>query len=206
MARHNVAYARQAINRPLRRRGPYGSFVTAVVFRRRMARSCFARGLASACVPLVAAAIALMLPVPATAAPTVRTMFTDASQKERAVRTALADPAVSSAVLKSVRHVIASYELVVRRYPTSSYSDDALWQAGRLALDVFAKFGDVQDRESGLRMLRWLAAEYPSSKLAKQVPDVLSAVNGAAPAAAAPTVQPTGTRGSNQDAARKRQS
>ena len=119
--------------------------------------------------------MALLVPVSAIAAPTVRTMFENASQKERAVRLALTDPAVSSAVLKSARQAIVSYESVVRRYPTSSYSDDALWQAGRLALDVFAKFGEGQDRESGLRMLRWLTSQYPSSRLARQVPDLLSA-------------------------------
>ena len=107
-------------------------------------------------------------------------MFVDASHKEQAVRAALANPAVSVAVLKSVRRAVASYESVVRRYPTSSYSDDALWQAARLALDVFGKFGDVQDRQTGLRLLRWLTAEYPTSKLAKQVPGLLAATEGAA--------------------------
>ncbi len=124
---------------------------------------------------LVACAFALMVPVSAAALP-VRAMFVEARQKEQAVRAALADPAVSATVLKSVRRTVASYESVVRRYPTSSYSDDALWQAGRLALDVFGRFGDVKDRETGLRLLHWLAAEYPTSKLAKQVPGVLTAI------------------------------
>ena len=36
-----------------------------------------------------------------------------------------------------------------RRYPASSYSDDALWQAGRLALDAFGKFGERVTRTPG---------------------------------------------------------
>jgi len=64
--------------------------------------------------------MALMLPVPGFATPTVRAMFTDAILRERAARAALADPAVSSTVLKSVRQVVAAYESVVRRYPTSA--------------------------------------------------------------------------------------
>ena len=92
-----------------------------------------------------------------------------ATEKEQAVRAALSDPAPSRAVLKSVRSTVALYESLVRRYPTSSYSDNALWQAGRLALEAFDKFGDPRDRDTGLRLLRWLSAEYPTSKLAKQV-------------------------------------
>ncbi|MEP7306413.1 MAG: N-acetylmuramoyl-L-alanine amidase [Acidobacteriota bacterium] len=148
---------------------------------------------------LVVFALALMVPVSAIAAPTVRTMFVDAILRERAVRVALADPAVSTAVLKSVRQVLASYESFVRRYPTSAYSDDALWQAGRLALDVFAKFGEGKDRDSGVRMLRWLAAEYPSSKFVKQVPDLLSATSGAGRGVTS-AVQPAPARGSSLDA------
>ena len=58
--------------------------------------------------------------------------------KEQAVRKALADPHMSDVVLKAVREVVAGYEAVVRHYPASSYSDDALWNAGRLELDAFA--------------------------------------------------------------------
>ena len=84
-------------------------------------------------------------------------MFADASQKEQAVRATLSDPAAAAVVLKSVHQTIASYDALVRRYPTSAYSDDALWMAGRLALDAFARFGRVQDRENGVRLLHWLS-------------------------------------------------
>src|SRR5262249_24887652 len=63
-----------------------------------------------------------------------------------------------------------SYEAVVRRYPASGYSDNALWNAGRLALDAFARFNQPEDQDTGERLLRKLVSMYPTSKLAKQVP------------------------------------
>ena len=107
------------------------------------------------------------------------------------MRRALADPAVSASVLKAVRSVVASYESIVRNHPASGYSDDALWRAGRLSLDAFGRFGKQRERDAGLRLLRLLAAEYPTSKLARQVPEVL--------AAAAP-----GQRGAERRKARRR--
>jgi N-acetylmuramoyl-L-alanine amidase len=119
---------------------------------------------------------ALLAAAPAfAAAPPARALFADATQKEQAVRAALSDPAASSPVLKSVHQAIGEYETLVRHYPTSGYSDDALWRAGHLALDAFNRFGNAQDHETGVRLLRWLAAEYPTSKLAKRVPGVLAA-------------------------------
>src|ERR1700687_66367 len=92
--------------------------------------------LATACAAL------LSLPVLARAAPPVRTMYVGAMARKQAVRTALADESASDSVLKTVRAVVASYESLVRHYPTSSYCDNALWQAGRLALDLFARFAE----------------------------------------------------------------
>jgi hypothetical protein len=169
MARDLRARLRQLIRGSLDRRGPY-----IPVIRRNEWPA------ASRYRPLVALAIASTVSVSAGAAPSVRALFVDATQQEQAVRMALADPAASAAVLKSVRHTVTSYEAVVRRYPTSSYSDDALWQAARLALDAFGRFGDVQDRETATRLLRWLAAEYPTSRRAKQVPGLLNATTKAA--------------------------
>jgi N-acetylmuramoyl-L-alanine amidase len=117
---------------------------------------------------------ALLAATPALGAPTARAMFDDATQQEQAVRRSLSNAAASPAVLKSVRHAIASYEAVVRRYPTSGYSDDALWSAGKLALDAYNRFGNAQDRETAVRLLRWLSAEYPTSKLAKRAPGLLA--------------------------------
>ena len=116
------------------------------------------------------------------AAPTVRAMYVDAMAREQAVRAALSDERGPASVLKAVRTVVADYEMVVRHYPASGYSDNALWQAGRLSLDAFNKFGETQDRETGIRLLRALEAQYPTSKLAKQVTDLLERPVGARPA------------------------
>jgi N-acetylmuramoyl-L-alanine amidase len=135
---------------------------------------------------LVAIAIVTLVALPVTAAPPVRSMYADAMAQEEAVRRALADPSVSEAVLKAVHTVVASYEAIVRQHPTSSYSDNALWQAGRLSLEAFERFGKPRDNSTGIRLLRLLAAEYPTSKLARQVPDVLAG------GPEGPPLQPTG--------------
>ena len=125
--------------------------------------------------PFVLALAALLTAADLSAA-TVRSMYADALAREQAVRPVLAVSAddQADATLKTVRTVVAAYDAIVRRYPASGYSDNALWQAGRLSLDAFARFGQPQDRTAGIRALRALAAQYPTSKLAKQVPDILS--------------------------------
>src|ERR1700712_5282898 len=60
------------------------------------------------------------------AAPPVKNMYNGAVAREQAVRTALTAPDASPSVLNQVRAVIAAYEAVVRRYPASGYSDNAL--------------------------------------------------------------------------------
>jgi len=110
------------------------------------------------------------------AAPPARTMYTDTLAHEQTVRAALMASDATPAVLADVRAVIATYASLVRRYPASGYSDNALWQAGRLALDAFLRFGETADRDIGVKLLRRLAAGYPSSTLAAEVPAQLAAV------------------------------
>jgi N-acetylmuramoyl-L-alanine amidase len=125
------------------------------------------------------------------AAPVARVAFTQAIEQEQAARAALSEPAGSAEVLKSVRKAVAAYEAIVRHHPASSYSDDALWRGGTLALDAFTKFGDAHDRTTGLRLLRLLASDYPTSKLAKRVPLFLAREDGAKlPAPLAPRIPP----------------
>jgi len=118
----------------------------------------------------------LCLEGPVSAAPPARTMYTDTLAHEQTVRAALMASDATPAVLADVRAVIATYESLVRRYPASGYSDNALWEAGRLALDAFVRFGETVDRETGVKLLRRLAAGYPSSTLAAEVPAQLAAV------------------------------
>ena len=117
----------------------------------------------------------------AQAATPPRTMYNNALSRERVIRPALADPDAPPAILAELRSIVAAYELIVNKYSTSGYSDNALWQAGNLSLDAFTRFGRARDRENGLRLLRKLAAVYVNSSLAPKVPAALARA-GAAPA------------------------
>jgi N-acetylmuramoyl-L-alanine amidase len=108
------------------------------------------------------------------AAPPARTMYNDALAREKSVRTALSNPDAPASVLADVRGVVAAYEAVVKRHSTSGYSDNALWQAGTLALDAFAKFRQQPDRDTGVRLLHKLASVYVHSSLAAKVPGALA--------------------------------
>jgi N-acetylmuramoyl-L-alanine amidase len=117
---------------------------------------------------LIIGAVALVAGQASAAAP-ARTLYADALVREQAVRTDLVGDQANAATLKDARAVVAAYEAIVRLYPASGYSDNALWQAGRLALDLFARFGQPQDKNSGVRLLHALETQYPTSKLAKGV-------------------------------------
>jgi N-acetylmuramoyl-L-alanine amidase len=124
---------------------------------------------------LVLAQVFVQVPArAASAAPPPRTLYHAALAREQTVRDALTAPDAGPAVLSEVHAVVAAYESIVRRYPASGYSDNALWQAGRLLLDAYTRLGQPQDREAGVRLLKRLAAAYPTSKLVKRVPAALA--------------------------------
>ncbi len=130
---------------------------------------------------------------PVLAVPSVRTMYNAALEKERAVRAAMSAPDATSATLREVHATVVAYQSVVRHYPASGYCDDALWQAGRLLLEAYAKFGDTNDRDAGVHMLKLLASEYPTSKFARQVPAQLASIPATPQplaAASAPPIAP----------------
>src|SRR5439155_20169202 len=130
----------------------------------------------------------LCVPLAVWAAPPVRTMYNDAYAREQAVRAALtaqdrsrpsAEGAKADAPqtrVEDLRAVVAVYEAIVRRYPASSYCDNALWQAAHLALDAFAAFGQAPDKDTGIKLLKKLTVMYPASKLARQVPGELARI------------------------------
>jgi len=107
--------------------------------------------------------------------------YVAALARERTVRSRLTSAADRAAYLHEVRAVVAEYQAVVRRFPAGGYGDEALWHAGRLALDAYGRFGEARDRDEGVRVLHRLRAEYPGSALLKLVPAVLDAIpHGAA--------------------------
>lgn len=114
-----------------------------------------------------------------------RELYRAAMAREQTVRGAMTTDTAPPAVLADARAVVAAYRAIVRQFPSSGYSDNALWQAGRLSLDTFIRFQQPQDRETGIRLLDALAADYPTSKLAREVPEQLGRAASSAPSATA---------------------
>jgi N-acetylmuramoyl-L-alanine amidase len=115
-----------------------------------------------------------------------RTLYERALEREAAVRSggSAANPA-------QVRNVIAAYESLVRRFPTSAYSDNALWQAANLALLLSQQYGQEDDKQAALRLLARLKSQYPASTLAPRANELLRGLRTAPlPAAAPPPVAP----------------
>jgi N-acetylmuramoyl-L-alanine amidase len=114
------------------------------------------------------------------AAATAQQMYEAALAREEQVRAALASDNARASILGDARAVVAAYREVVRVHPTSAYSDNALWQAGRLSIDLHLRFGEAADRTVGVRLLQWLRSEYPSSSLLKDMPGQIARVESAA--------------------------
>jgi N-acetylmuramoyl-L-alanine amidase len=110
------------------------------------------------------------------AADIAQEMYVAAIAREPAVRLALVDAAAPASVVADVRALVAAYQEIVRLHPTSGYCDDALWQAGLLSIDAFVRFGNERDKKTGIRLLRFLTTDYPTSKRVREVPDQLARV------------------------------
>ena len=109
-------------------------------------------------------------------------MYTRALARERILRDGERPP-----TLKQIRDVVAAYERVVRRYPASGYSDNALWQAGNLSLLAYQRFGQADDRRDGMRLFLQLKTAYPSSSLLDRWGETVAGFEAAPnPAAAVP--------------------
>ena len=122
------------------------------------------------------------------AAQSAETMYTDVLARETALRRELdlapqlrARPPgqASTALLLRVRETVTAYERIVQRFPRSGYSDNALWQGGRLAADAFWQFGDTRDRTTALEMFARLKSEYPTSSLIARIAGQTTRLNGA---------------------------
>jgi N-acetylmuramoyl-L-alanine amidase len=115
------------------------------------------------------------------------TRYNRAVAREKAARAAASTPA-------TLRTIARSYEEIVRAFPRSGYSDNALWQAAGLLALAHDRTAARSDLDGAARLLLWLKREYPTSSLAKQVDARIAALRGQpkapARAAAAPTPAP----------------
>lgn len=106
-----------------------------------------------------------------TTATTVKDRFESARASDEQVRVFLtnftsAPPPADLA--RQVSQVMTSFESIVRRFPTSSYADNALWHAASLADAAYQRLNRPEDREKAMKLYRWLVQEYPKSTFAKQ--------------------------------------
>ncbi len=132
----------------------------------------------------IALVTTLVVSVPAFAQ-TARQRYETAAERDSKVRVLLANDVSAPAqdVVAQASKVIASFEALVRRFPTSGYADNALWQAATLADAAYQKFNRPEDHERAVRFYRWLVKEYPHSSLVKRANQQLTAL--ARPAAIA---------------------
>jgi N-acetylmuramoyl-L-alanine amidase len=130
---------------------------------------------------LVMAAIVLasgiLGPPAAAAVDRARDMYSQTRARERALRNAERPP-----TLRQLREVVNAYERIVRRYPASGYSDNALWQAGNVALLAYQRFGDAADKKNALRLLELLKSRYPSSSLLERLDETAAVLAAGSPA------------------------
>ncbi len=97
--------------------------------------------------------------------------FESARARDADARTAIARAPDAGAAadrqdaIAAAQRAITSYELVVRRYPGSGYSDNALYQAADLARTLYAAYGRASHRALVGKYVGWLTREYPSSSL-----------------------------------------
>jgi N-acetylmuramoyl-L-alanine amidase len=143
--------------------------------------------------------LTLLAGVTPAAAQSAKTRYEAALERESAVRQLLSEDAGDAAAartdtLRQVTRLVASYEGIVRRYPTTGYADNALWQGGALAEAAFRRFGRQGDRNKAIRLYDWLVTEYPTSPLVKRARvqaaglEKAEAVEAAAPPAPSPAV------------------
>src|SRR5262245_42785345 len=120
-----------------------------------------------------------------------KTMYERVLEREQSLRNADQPPTATE-----IRSVVSAYIAIVRRFPASGYSDNALWQAGNLAALAYERFGQASDREAARRYLIRLKQEYPASSLRSGVDQALKTIGdveataGTGPAVPAALVPP----------------
>jgi N-acetylmuramoyl-L-alanine amidase len=122
-------------------------------------------------------------------APTAKERFEAAQERDEKVRVLLTNFTNSTPppdLAKQVSQVMWSFESIVRRFPTSGYADDALWQAASLADAAYQRLNRAEDRDRAMRLYRWLVQEYPTSSFVKQANVKIASLGDMTP----PTISP----------------
>jgi N-acetylmuramoyl-L-alanine amidase len=119
------------------------------------------------------------------------TAYHHALQRETMIRAEFGRATTSEAqglLLTRVRSLIDEYEHLSKQYPTSGYSDNALWQGAMLAADAYGQFRHASDRKTARRLLDALGARFPSSSLNARTAGVRTKLDAAPTPAPAPEV------------------
>jgi N-acetylmuramoyl-L-alanine amidase len=123
-----------------------------------------------------------------------RALYEEALAKERAIRKEMAaveSPSSAASLLRRLRSLVASYEQMSRRFPSSGYMDNALWQGALLAADAFWSYGDSSDRAAAIELFSALRSRFPTSSLIRQSPPhVKRLTEASAPTGPAVSVAP----------------
>jgi N-acetylmuramoyl-L-alanine amidase len=148
---------------------------------------------AHSCRVLAVTAVSLAVSV-AVSAQTAKDRYTTAMEREQELRTSIdaaaADAPAAEDLLTQINRVVTAYEILVRRFPTSGYADNALWQAASLADTVYQRFSKDNDRTRALRFYNWLVTEYPTSPLIARANRQIAALNQPRPTNTATTAPP----------------
>jgi N-acetylmuramoyl-L-alanine amidase len=125
---------------------------------------------------LAACAVALLVAITVTAERTgaqstqAKSLYGQVLERETSLRKELDAVTVPADALVRVRTLVGSYKDMAELFPTSGYSDNALWQGAMLAADAFRRFGDPSDRGTAVQMLEALTTRFKGSTLAKKAP------------------------------------
>src|SRR5688500_139157 len=118
----------------------------------------------------------------AAAAQTARERYESAAEREASVRALMAGhtaPTAPTQLVAQVSQAMTAFEILVRRFPTSGYADNALFQAASLADVAYSKFKRPQDRDRAVKYYEWLVKEYPTSTFVKRAAEKLTTFTSA---------------------------
>ncbi|HJU45067.1 MAG TPA: N-acetylmuramoyl-L-alanine amidase [Vicinamibacterales bacterium] len=122
-----------------------------------------------------------------------RERYESAIEREAHVRALLTaeTPTPPTQLAAQVTQVMTAFESVVRRFPTSGYADNALFQAAALADAAYARLKDEEHRDRAVRLYHWLIKEYPTSSLVNKANSNLALLAADPKPAAAATTRAT---------------